>query len=464
VTDLLRFPVPKASGLRRFLRGAALAAGALAAAATPAAAQRMSYVRDAEVEQLIRDYLAPILRVAGQPPAAIKLALVNDRSFNASVSHGRRMTVFVGAIIDSGTPNQLIGVLAHETAHIAGGHLARLAQELPRAQVIAIIGTILGAGALVGAASNRNIGMSGAAPMGMLSAGSELAQRSLLSFMRGEEAAADRAAVTYLNATKQSPKGMLDTLKRIAEQQMFLSARVDKYLLSHPLASERIAALDAVARESPYFEAKDPPGLQLRHDLARAKLIAFTGRQDEINRRYAPSDASLPARYARAIYAHRFSRGGEAQGLIDGLIKAQPNNPFFWELKGQNLLESGQAAAAVGPLRKAASLAPGQALLRVMLGHALMSTGTPANVQAAIKELTVAIQRDPEVHEAYIYLAQAYEKAGKTAEAELTIAENYFLLGAYEEARLIAKRAQARFPQGSPGWRKADEIVAFKAN
>jgi len=436
----------------------------MAALLSPAEAQRqrLNYIRDAEIEQLLKDYLNPILRAAGQPPTAVRLMLVGDRSFNAFVSNGRRMTIYAGAIIDSATPNQLIGVLAHEAGHIAGGHLARLSQELPRAQAIAAIGTLLGAGALVGVATSRNtIGVSGAAPMGILSAGSELAMRSLLSYQRTEEAAADRAAVNYLTATKQSAKGMLEAFRRLAEQQMFLASRVDKYLLSHPLATERLAAIDAAARESPYFEAKDPPALVQRHELTRAKLIAFLGRQDEIMRRYPPADASLGARYARAIYAHRFSRGGDAQAQIDALIKAQPNNAYFWELKGQNLLESAQAGAAIAPLRKAVTLAPGQPLLRVILGHALMSSGVPANVQQAITELTVAIQRDPEVYEAYVYLAQAYEKAGRTADAELTVAESYFFAGAYEEARLIAKRAQAKFPPGSPGWRRADDIVSF---
>ena len=443
-----------------------LVAGTTALALMPATAQqpKLNFIRDAEIEQLIKDYLAPVLRAAQQPPGAIKLMLVGDRSFNAFVSHGRRMTIFAGAIIDSATPNQLIGVLAHETGHIAGGHLARLSQELPRAQAIAAIGTLLGAGALVGAATSRNVvGMSGGAPMGILTAGSELARRSLLSYQRTEEAAADRAAVTYLTATKQSAKGMLEAFKRLADQQLFLASRVDKYLLSHPLAADRIAAIDAAARESPYFEVKDNPALVLRHDLTRAKLIAFLGGRDEVLRRYPPADSSLAARYARAIYAHRFSRGADAQGQIDALLKAQPNNPYFWELKGQNLLENTQAGAAIGPLRKAVSLAPGQPLLRVILGHALVSSGVPANVEQAIKELTVAIQRDPEVYEAYVYLAQAYEKAGRTADAELTVAESYFMAGAYEEARLIAKRAQARFPAGSPGWRKADDIVSFKS-
>ena len=222
--------------------------------------------------------------------------------------------------------------------------------------------------------------------------------------------------------------------------------------------------IEEVAKASPYFDTPDPAPLVLRHNLARAKLIAFTSKQEETNRRYPATDTSLPARYARAIAAHLYSRGTNAQGLIDGLIASQPGNPYFWELKGQNLLENGQAAAAIAPLRKAAALAPGQPLLRVLLGHALVSSGVPANVDQAIKELNVAIQRDGEVFEAYLYLAQAYEKRGQSAEAELVTAESYFMAGAYDEAQLIAKRAQTKFPPGSPNWRKADDIVTFKKN
>ena len=459
-----RFDGP--SFVSRARRGAALAL-ALVLGATTAGAQQQepprTYIRDAEVEQLLREYLNPLLKVANQPAGAVKLAIVQDRSFNAFISNGRRMTLFTGAIIDAQTPNELIGVMAHETGHISGGHLARLAQEMPKAQAIAILGSLLGVGALVGA-SRANVGISGTAPGGLLMGGTELAMRSLLAYQRTEEAAADRAAITFLNATRQSGLGMVNTLKRFAEQQMFLASRIDKYLLSHPLATDRIAAIETVAKESPYYEAKDPPALALRHNLARAKLVAFTARQEEVNRRYPASDTSLPARYARAIVAHRFARGSEAQALLDGLIAAQPGNPYFWELKGQNLLEAGQAQAALGPLQKAAGLAPGQPLLRVLLGHALIGTNLPANIDRAIKELTVAIQRDPEVLEAYVYLAQAYEKRGRSAEAELTTAESYFMAGAYPQAQMLAKRAQTKLQPGTPLWRRADEIATHKAS
>ena len=449
--------------LSRALIATAMSA-TMALHAAPAHAQqsRQTVIRDAEVEQLIREYLNPILRVAGQPVGSVKLTLVDDRSFNAMVSPGRRMTIHTGAIIDAETPNQLIGVIAHETGHISGGHLARLSLELPRATAIAVLGTLLGAGAAIGATRNSNVGIGGNAPMGMVLAGPELAMRSLLSYMRTEEQAADRAAITFLNATGQSGKGMVDTFRRFADQQMFLASRVDKYLLSHPLARDRIAAIEEVAKASPHYGATDPAPLVLRHHLVRAKLIGFTGRGEEINRRYPASDTSLPARYARAIAAHRFARGGDAQSQIDSLIASQPANPYFWELKGQNLLESARGDAAIPPLRKAVSLAPGQPLLRVLYGHALMSTNSPANLDLAIKELSTAIQRDPEVLEGYLYLAQAYEKKGRTADAELTIAQSYFKAGAYEEAVRIAKRAQSKFEPGSVGWRKADDIASYK--
>lgn len=464
----------KTMSIKRFARcaprRAATAALALvlgiSGALSPVAAQesgRKTYIRDAEVEQLLRDYLNPILRAAKQPTGAVPLALVDDRSYNAYVSNGRRMTLHTGAIIESTSPNQLIGVLAHETGHIAGGHLARLSQELPKAQAIAILGTLLGAGAMVGSSRNSNIGVHGSAPGGLLMSGPELAMRSLLAYQRTEEQAADRAAITFLTATRQSGKGMVETFERMASQQMFLASRIDKYLLSHPLATDRISAIETVARQSPYYDTADPPALVLRHNLTRAKLVAFTGRGEEISRRYPASDSSLPARYARAIQAHRFSRGSEAQGLIDGLIASQPGNPYFWELKGQNLLESGQAGAAVGPLRKAVGLAPNQPLLRVLLGHALTSTNVPANVDQAIKELRVAIQRDPEVLEAYLYLAQAYEKRGRTGDAQLVTAESYAMAGAFEEAALLAKRAQTNFPPGSAEWRKAEDIITHKS-
>ncbi len=246
-------------------------------------------------------------------------------------------------MIDSETPNQLIGVLAHETGHIAGGHLQRLRDQLERAQTIAIIGMLLGAGAIAGAAaggaSSRDLG--NAAP-GALLGSSELARRTLLSYQRSEEAAADRAALDYLRNSGQSARGMLQTFKRFADQSLFSSRGVDPYLQSHPMPNDRIANLSELAEKSPFWNVKDPPALQLRHDLVRAKLFAFIEQPDSINRRYPSYDVSLPAKYARTVQNFRFGDRRLAVAGADELIKTQPNNPYFHEIKARSCWKPGR--------------------------------------------------------------------------------------------------------------------------
>jgi len=287
-------------------------------------------------------------------------------------------------------------------------------------------------------------------------------RRSLLAYQRGEEQAADRAAVKFLTATGQSGKGMLTTFERFSNEALFKTESMDPYLISHPLPAERISNLQQAIADSPYLDKKDPPALQARHDLMRAKLIGFVGDQAEIARRYPMNDASLPARYARAISDYRFGRLDQALRQIDGLIASQPGNPYFYELKGQVLLESGKAEAALAPLRKAASMAPNGTPIRVLLGHALVGVGTKAHDAEAIKVLAQATQKDPDSSEGFQYLAMAYDREGDRPRSQLASAQSLFVSGKYVEARTQAKRAQDQFPEKSPGWLKADDILNYR--
>jgi predicted Zn-dependent protease len=417
-------------------------------------------IRDAEVEQLLRDYSQPILRVAGLAQQNVNVVIINDKSFNAFVADAHRIFVNAGAILDSKTPNQLIGVLAHETGHIAGGHLSRLREQVARAQTASVIALLIGIGAMVAASrSKTNIGDPNAAILGPQS----VIQRSLLSYVRSQEEQADRAGVKFLTATHQSPKGMYETFKRFADQILFTAQGTDPYVQTHPMPADRVAALEALARTSPYWDKTDPPELQLRHDLARAKLAGFLDRGDTVARRYPMNDQSLPARYARAIATYRHGALREAVLQIDGLIQAQPHNAYFHELKGQALLEGGRPAEAIAPLRRAVQLARNPALIQVLLGQALNAAGNPAYADEAIALLRTAMVKEPEVPEGYSQLAMAYGRKGDLAQADLAAAQAAFARADYKAARLLASRAKTRFAIGSPGWVKADDIVSFKA-
>ena len=430
----------------------------------PAPAQDMPrgipLIRDAEIEQLLRDYTQPILRAAGLAQQNVRVIIINDRTFNAFVMDGRRIFVNAGALMEAQTPNQIIGVLAHETGHIAGGHLSRLREQLAQAQTQMILATILGLGAMVAASrSGRDVGNPSAAILGPQS----MITRSLLSYVRSQEEQADRAGVKFLNAIHQSPKGMHDTFKRMADQILFAATGADPYVQSHPMPAERVTSLAIYARTSPYWDAKDPPELQLRHDMTRAKLIGFLERRDTVVRKYPMTDNSLPARYARAIATYRHSDLRAAVSQIDALIQVMPDNPYFHELKGQALLEGAKAAEAVEPLRRAVKLAPNPALIQVLLAQALIALNDAKLADEAIGLLRSALAREPEMPDGYAQLAMAYGRKGDLAQADLASAQAAFTRADHKTARELASRAKTRFAVGSPGWVKADDIASYKS-
>ncbi|HTB02087.1 MAG TPA: M48 family metalloprotease [Bradyrhizobium sp.] len=422
-----------------------------------------STVRDTETEQLLREYTRPILRVAGLEKQNIQIVIINDDAFNAFVADGHRIFVNYGAIMQSETPNQLIGVLAHETGHLAGGHLAKMREQMAQAQTQMIIAMLLGAGALVAGArsGNSNSGLANAGAAAIAGPQSMI-QRTLISYVRQQEEQADRAGVKFLTATGQSAKGMYDTFKRFANDSLFAAHGADPYLQSHPMPADRVAALEELARSSPYWDKKDDPALQMRHDMVRAKISAFMERQDTVYRRYPMSNDSLPARYAHAIttYLHGDLRSALTQ--IDGLIQLQPNNPYFYELRGQALLEGGKPLEAIAPLRKAVALANNAPLIEMLLGQALVATENKAYSEEAIRILRAAVARETEAPIGYSQLAMAYGRKGDYAEADLASAQAAYLRGDNKTARELAARAKTRFAVGTPGWVRADDIVVAK--
>ncbi len=453
-------------GIGRILGGAARALVALAIGAgamLPAFAQssqNRSFIRDAETEALIQDYIRPIFKAAGIRSDSVELFLVDDPAFNAFVASGQKMVINTGAIIDSKTPNELIGVLAHETGHLAGDHQSQLREQADRANQMATLGALAGIGAAI-AGSASGSGDAAQAGGGIVAGASEIARRSMLGYQRSAEMAADQSALNYLKASGQSARGMLTTFHRFADDTLFAARTANPYLQSHPMPRERIDMIERQAKASPFYSTKDPAALQARHDMVRAKLVGFTGSTEMVMRRYPPSDGSLPAQYARAIAAYRNGNAAGGLAMLDGLLRAQPRNPYFWELQGQIQLENGRAGLAVPPLRKAVALAPRSGLLRIMLGQSLIESGDPKLVDEAVKNLTIGLQSDPDVPIGYRSLARAYAMRGDIPMADLATAQGEFAAGNYEAAKKHAARAQSALKRGSPAWLRADDIVSY---
>jgi len=271
-----------------------------------------------------------ILRAAGLAQQNVKVVVLNERTFNAFVMDGRHIFINAGTLFDAKTPNEVIGVLAHETGHLAGGHLMRFREKLAQAQTQSIVAMLLGVGAMVaGATAGRGTSVGELGSAAVMAPQSAILH-SLLAYARTQEDQADHAGVKFLNATHQSPKGMVDLFKRLSNEMLFNTRFIDPYLQTHPMPADRVAALEVIARQSPYWDVKDPPQLQLRHDLVRAKLSGFLEPADTVARRYPAGDQSLPARYARAISTYRHADRRAPIVQMDALIHAEPSNPYFY--------------------------------------------------------------------------------------------------------------------------------------
>lgn len=425
------------------------------------AQQRVAVVRDAEIEALVRDYAKPILQAAGLSKAGIGIVLVNNRHFNAFVD-GRRIFINTGAIAMADTPNEIIGVLAHESGHLAGGHQQKLRQQISQMRTLAIVASLLGVGAMaVGAATDtKGLGKAGAP---LISGGMEVARRTLLTYQRAEEAAADRSAITYLERTKQSAKGMLTTFRRFQGAMSLAGTQADPYLQSHPMPQDRIENLQVLATSSPYFDATDSPQLQLRHDLVRAKIAAFTGSSATAAQLWRKDPTGLAASYGDAISTYLNGSLKSALAKADALIKAMPKNPYFHELRGDILFKANRPKDAAASYAKAISLDPAKSsLLEVSYGQALVAAGDADSMQKAVTTLKSALDRDKENVDGYRYLAQAYGTLGDIGQAQLATAEGYYYAGGYTDAKIFAARAQQMLKRGSPGWVRAQDIINLK--
>ena len=425
----------------------------LAVAPTAAVAQNISLIRDAEIESIIRAYADPIFDAAGLESSAVRIYLVNDIRLNAFVAGGQRLFLHTGLLMRAETPGQLTGVIAHEAGHIAGGHLARLQDRLRGTRAESIIALIIGAAAAVAVGDPR---VGGAVAAG----GQQAALVSLLKYSQTQESAADAAALTYLDRSGQSARGLMEFLQILSEQEYLLPERQDPYLRSHPLTRERIAATGGHVMLSRFSDVPPAPGLVDKHQRMRAKLVGFLQPLSRTLRDYPESDVSFAGRYARAIAHLRRGDTARALPLIDSLLAESPDDPFVNELKGQLLFETGQIAAAQAPYERAVDLAPNEPLLRIALAQVQIEANEPARLGDAVDNLRLAMRREQESAMAWRLLMIAHGRRGEMGDMALAQAELSLLQDDVHAAKAHAERAERELPRGSPAWLRAQDIRA----
>ena len=437
--------------VQRRLRAAGAALALASAVFAPALAAAQSLIRDTEIEAILRTDADTVFVAAGLNPKDVKVNIVNDKELNAFVTGGQQMFLHTGLIQETENPNQLLGVMAHETGHMVGGHAARQG-EMMRAGMRPMLLT-MGLGLVAALAGEP----SGAAAL--LASSSQFGMLNILKHSRAQEGSADQAAATYLERAGKSGKGLVEFFDNFRYQEVFSDARRYAYFQSHPLSSDRIGALNNRVRRSSHFEASDDAAALARHALMKAKLDAFLNAPSHTFVKYKENDPSFPARYARAIAYYRASDAERALKAIDALLAEQPNNPYLHELKGQVLFENGRIKESEAPHRRSVELKPDAPLLRVNLGRTLVGLEDRKRTDEAIAELNRAITAESDMYEAWRLLAQAYDRKGEPGQARLASAEAHFAVDDLKQAKVFAMRAREQLVRDTPQWRRATDIV-----
>ena len=438
---------------RQFARLLAVIAACAMTAQPVAAQQGISILRDAETEALLQDMVDPLAEAAGLGQGAVEVVLVGDNSVNAFVAGGQRIYVHSGLINAADSANEVEGVLAHELGHITGGHVNRFSEGVGKATKISMLSLLLAAAAALAG--------SGEAAMGVMAAGQQAAMGSFLAFSRVQEASADAAGAQYLSDAGISGRGSLEFFGKLQSYEFrrgYSQADDREYGRTHPLSGNRMARLREVYEVDPAWDKPVDPEMQARFERVKAKLYGYLAEPKRTLNAFPTYMTGVPARYARAYAYHKEAKIDQALEETDALIASDPANPYFLELKGQVLLESGRVDDALPPLREASRLTGSNPLIAGILGHALIATEDPANLDEAESVLRAAVGRDNENPFAWYQLGVVYGQREDWPRARLASAEQQILSGNPQGAMINAQAAEASLERGTPDWIRAQDV------
>jgi len=415
-------------------------------------AQQRTFIRDAEIEAVIRDMSEPVFRAAGLNPEAVNVYLVQDSTLNAFVAGGQNLFIHTGLLTAAERPLEVLGVIAHEAGHIAAGHLVQRRLATERASTTAIATLALG---ILGAIASGRGDVAGA----VIGGGQGLAVTNLLAFSRSQEQSADQAAVNFLHSAGYSAQGLLDFTGRLKGQEVLLGIQNrNPYLSTHPLTNDRLNFLENQVRQERGLAAETSNALQARYDRVRAKLAGFLYPESQVYRDYPTSDTSVPARYARAIAAYRAGRIDDAIRMVQDLMVTVPDDPYFEELLGQMLFEYGRIDESLPYLEAALDGAPDAVTIRLLLARAQIEANRPDLDRAAERNLRQVTDHEPSGL-AWRLLATAYGRQGKDALVALAMAEYNLSRGEFRQSAAMAKRAQQLLPTGSREALQAQDVL-----
>jgi predicted Zn-dependent protease len=439
--------------------GVALPALMLALAfASPASAQGVQLIRDTEIERVLKSYEDPLLVAANIDPATVKLYLISDPEINAAATQSpiadesEDIIVNTGTFLQLNSPNQIIGILAHETGHVAGGHLVRDTAAIQKASIPMLIGMAVGIVAMAAGG--------GEAGMGAIMMGQQAAQSQFFAFSRAQESTADQMGQRYLLKTHQSGRGMVQVFEKFANEDAMGAYYNTPFISDHPADRQRIDQLEREVDASPYRDVPDSPEAMHQFRMVQAKLAGYLSNPEAVLQRWPMTDMSEEAHYARAMAYFRKPDMPKALAEINTLVKMEPKNPYFWEVLGQINVEMAQPLKGIGPYQTAVNLAPDAPLLRIDLASAQLAMEKPAFAKLALDNLKIALRQENTNTFGWYEIAAAYDALGNQPMANLSTAELHYTAGDMRNAAHFATLAAHELPKGTADWQRANDIMA----
>ena len=422
-------------------------------------AQNIRLIQDAEIELYIREWVEPILKVAGLSPNSVNIYIVNDNTINAFVAGGQNIFINTGLILAAKEVNALIGVLAHEVGHISGGHLNRSVNSMKRAQETVTIATIITAGLM---AASKVAGLDTPAGLAKLATlGPSIAERNFYKHTRQNEKYADAAAIEYMTAVNRSCIPLTELLKTLGKQELLHENRQDPYLRTHPISQDRISDIMEATKNINIDKSENLLLDEIKFKRIVAKIIAFTNTPGKTLLLYPKSSSQIDAKYARAIAYLRLPDLDKGIKEIKELINLDRNDPFYPEVLGQMLFENGQIYQSIKQLKISAQLLPNNPYILLSLARSQIEYTENKENNDAIHNLKKVLEIIPKNIAAWKLLSIAEARNNNLGLAQLASAEAYFLLGKYDLSIQFAEKARISFKKQSPSDIRALDIIFF---
>ena len=426
----------------------------------PARAQDLTegmLLSDTEIDATLAEMARPVIEAGHLVPGNVRLHMIVDDSINAFVNSSTDMFLNTGLLLKSKTPNEVIGVMAHETGHIVGGHTVMVSSDMAAVNSISLLSTLLGVAAGI-ATGNPEVGLA------IMMGGQRAALGRFLSFTRSQEGRADQFALQALDDTHQSAQGLYNFFERLRGEELLISTNQDPYVRSHPITTDRMEVVGAWVKKAHYSTAEDNPELVQKYRRMVAKLFAFLKPQIATLQKYPESDKSIEGRYARAIAYYRRGQFDKALPIVDNLLTDLPKDPYFWQIKGDMLLSKAKIDDAVVAYRESIKYLPNAPEILTGMSRAMNESNNPEYFPETEKNLKHALELDPNNPDTWDLLAAAYAHNDKPGLSAYAAAERAILTEQFGDVARYTIQAEKLLEKDTPIWYRLQDIKILAQN